>query len=66
LPVRIMCRQCKSVLYEDPELISPREILDKHDSKCPKCSSPLTFDPQSLMISVNTEERKGLLRLFQK
>ncbi len=66
MPVRITCHQCKSVLYENPELVSPSEILEKHDSKCPKCSTPLIFDPSGLVISVNMEERRGLLRLFQR
>jgi len=66
LPVRILCHQCKSVLYEDPELVSPREILDKYDSKCPKCSAPFAFDPTKLSISVSDNERRGLLKIFQK
>jgi hypothetical protein len=67
LPVRIMCHQCKSILYENPELVSPRDIIDKYDMKCPKCSTILTFDPNRLSISVsNNEERKGIFRIFQK
>jgi hypothetical protein len=67
LPVRIMCRQCKNVLYENPELVSPKDIIDKYDSKCPKCSGPLEFDATRFTISVNQgQERHGLLRIFQK
>jgi hypothetical protein len=67
LPVKIICQQCKAVLYENPELVSPRDIMDKFDSKCPKCSALLNFDPANLTISVSEpEERKGLLKIFQK
>ena len=67
MPVKIVCQQCKAVLYENPELVSPRDIIDKYDSKCPKCSAPLSFDPLKLTISVcENEEKKGLLRIFQK
>jgi hypothetical protein len=48
-------------------LASPRDIIDKYDSKCPKCSNPLSFDPSRLTISVtDSEDKKGLLRIFQK
>ena len=66
LPVRIICHQCKSIIYEDPELVSPKEIMEKHDQRCPKCSAPLNFDPAKLAISVNDNTKKGLLKLFQK
>ncbi|MGA2573469.1 MAG: hypothetical protein ABSF36_04600 [Candidatus Methanomethylicaceae archaeon] len=67
MPVRIICRQCKAVLYENPELVSPKDIIDKYDSKCPKCSAPLDFDATRLSISVSEgQERHGLLRIFQK
>jgi hypothetical protein len=66
LPVRIICHQCKSVIYEDPELVSPKEILEKNNQKCPKCSTVLAFDPSKLIISVNDTNKKGLLKLFQK
>ena len=67
LPVRIICHQCNSVLYENPELVSPKDIIDKYDSKCPKCTAPLTFDATKVSISVNEgQEKHGLLRIFQK
>ena len=66
MPVRIVCHQCKSIIYEDPELVSPKEILEKNDLKCPKCSAALTFDPSKLTISVNDNNKKGLLKIFQK
>ena len=66
MPVRIIRHQCKSVIYEDPELVSPKEILEKNEQKCPKCSTALVFDPTKLVISVNDNNKKGLLKLFQK
>jgi len=66
LAIKIICHQCKAVLYEDSELISPREILDKYDSKCPKCSAFLSFDPTKLSISVNERLQRGILKIFQK
>ena len=66
MPVRIVCHQCKAIIYEDPELVSPKEILEKNDLKCPKCSTQLTFDPANLTISVSDNNKKGLLKIFQK
>ncbi|MDI9643663.1 MAG: hypothetical protein QFX35_00405 [Candidatus Verstraetearchaeota archaeon] len=53
-------------MYEDPELVSPKEVLDKNNGRCPKCSSPLKFDQARLRISISEENKKGLFRLFQK
>ncbi len=47
-------------------MVSPKEILEKNDLRCPKCSATLTFDPSNLTISVNNNNKKGLLKLFQK
>lgn len=66
MAIKIICHQCKSVLYEDSELISPREILDKYDSKCPKCSAFLSFDPTKLNIYVNERAQRGIFKIFQK
>lgn len=66
LPVRLVCHQCKAVIYEDPELVSPKEVIEKSEGKCPKCSTPLTFDPSKLTITVGDPEKKGLLKIFQK
>jgi hypothetical protein len=55
------------MLYENPELVSPKDIMDKYDSKCPKCSAPLDFDATRLSISVSEgQERHGLFKIFQK
>lgn len=67
MPIKITCNHCKHVLYEDAELVSPKDIIDKYDSKCPKCSSVLTFDPSKLTISVSeADDGKGLLKIFKK
>lgn len=66
LPVRLVCHQCNAVIYEDPELVSPKEVIEKSEGKCPKCSAPLTFDPSKLTITINDTDKKGLLKIFQK
>lgn len=66
MPIRVLCHQCNAVLYEDPELVSPKEVLEKNNGRCPKCSSPLNFDQNKLKISISDENRKGLLKIFQK
>lgn len=66
MPVRLICHQCKTIIYEDPELTSPSEIIERNGSKCPRCSSTLKFDPSSLTISVRGASKKGLLKIFQK
>ncbi|MGQ9759532.1 MAG: hypothetical protein ACUVQ5_03045 [Candidatus Methanomethylicaceae archaeon] len=66
MTIKIICHHCKSILYEDIELISPREIVDKYDSRCPKCSAFLNFDPSKLKINVNERGQRGIFKLFQK
>lgn len=66
MPIRVLCHQCKAVLYEDPELVSPKEILEKNNGRCPKCSAPLSFDSNSLRISISDKNRRGFIKLFQK
>jgi len=66
LPVRLICHQCNYVLYEDQELVSPKEIIEKSGGKCPKCSMPLSFDPSKLNIAISDTDKKGLLKIFQK
>lgn len=60
--IRIICSNCKTVLYDGKELVSPREIIDKYDSICPKCSSFLTFDPSRMNISINDKPQRSLLK----
>lgn len=60
--LKIICNNCKTVLYDDDELISPREIIDKYDSICPKCSSVLSFDPSRVNISINEKPQRGILK----
>ncbi|MCS7097462.1 MAG: hypothetical protein NZ922_00540 [Candidatus Methanomethyliaceae archaeon] len=61
--IKIICNNCRAVLYDDEELISPREIIDKYDSSCPKCFTSLSFDPSKIFISINEKPQRGLFRI---
>jgi len=45
MPERVICQQCKTVLYEGSELKPPEEIIQSHDGKCPKCGRKLSLIP---------------------
>ncbi|MBC7120457.1 MAG: hypothetical protein H5T33_02570 [Candidatus Methanosuratus sp.] len=66
MPIRVLCHQCKAVLYEDLELVSPKEVLEKNNGRCPKCSATMSFDANSLRIYISDENKRGLMKIFQK
>ena len=47
---KIICYECKTVLYEDKELRPPIEIIKKYNGKCPQCGKKLVFDPNNVEI----------------
>jgi len=50
MPQRIVCRVCGTVLYDDFELESPVEIMQRHNGYCPKCHRKLNFDSDGIRI----------------
>ena len=54
MPQRVICQQCKTVLYEDRELKPPEEIIQGYDGKCPKCGRKLSLIPT--VVEVNAAE----------
>ncbi|MCC6012925.1 MAG: hypothetical protein LM593_00975 [Candidatus Verstraetearchaeota archaeon] len=64
MAIRIICSKCNTVLYEDIELISPQEIMEKYNYKCPKCSSSLNFDPSNIRITIANKSKRNLFKLF--
>jgi len=50
MPQRIVCRVCGTVLYDDFELESPVEIIQRHNGYCPKCHRKLNFDSDGIRI----------------
>ena len=45
MPQRVICHECRCVLYEGTELKPPDEILHQHEGKCPKCGKKLSLMP---------------------
>ncbi|HTY75543.1 MAG TPA: hypothetical protein VMD05_08260 [Candidatus Nanoarchaeia archaeon] len=50
MPQRVLCHECKHVLYEGPELRPPDEIIHQYDGKCPKCSRKLSLLPLDVEV----------------
>ncbi|MCQ5336690.1 MAG: hypothetical protein NO475_00640 [Candidatus Methanomethylicia archaeon] len=64
MTIRIICSKCNTTLYEDTELISPQEVMEKYDYKCPNCSSLLNFDPSNIRISIADKSKRNIFKLF--
>jgi RNase P subunit RPR2 len=45
MPERVICQQCKTVLYEGDELKPPEEIIQSLNGRCPKCDRKLSIIP---------------------
>ena len=43
MPQRVLCYNCKQILYEGVELKLTDEIISQYGGKCPKCNRKL-FD----------------------
>ena len=50
MPQKIVCQECGTTLYDDFELESPIEIIQRYNGYCPKCNRKLNFDPNSVKI----------------
>ena len=50
MPQRVLCHECKHVLYEGPELRPPDEIIHQYDGKCPQCSRKLSLLPLDVEV----------------
>jgi DNA-directed RNA polymerase subunit RPC12/RpoP len=45
MPQRVICHECKHILYEGPDLKPPDEVIQKNEGKCPKCGRKLSLMP---------------------
>jgi rubredoxin len=50
MPQKIVCQECGATLYDDFELESPVEIMQRYNGYCPKCNKKLDFDPDDVKI----------------
>jgi DNA-directed RNA polymerase subunit RPC12/RpoP len=50
MPQRVICLQCKRVLYEGGELKPPEEIIQSLNGKCPKCGRKLSLIPTTVEV----------------
>ena len=50
LPQRIRCEKCGAILYEDTEVKTPYEIVQRYDGRCPKCGRRLSSIPINVEI----------------
>ena len=50
MPQQVNCHECGAILYQGEELKSPEEILQMHDSKCPKCGKKIGLTPQNVEV----------------
>jgi len=50
MPQRMLCSECKEVLYEGDLLKSPQDIIKKFEGKCPECSKDLTFVTDAVVV----------------
>jgi len=46
----VKCAGCDEVLYSGPEIIEPREVIERFDGKCPACRRKLSLHPESYEI----------------
>jgi len=50
MPQRVICEQCKTILYEGDELKPPEEIIQSHNGRCPKCGRKLSLIPTTVEV----------------
>jgi DNA-directed RNA polymerase subunit RPC12/RpoP len=50
MPQRVVCHDCKQVLYEGVELRPPDEIIQQYGGKCPKCGRKLSLLPLDVEV----------------
>jgi len=50
MPQKIVCQECGATLYDDFELESPTEIMQRYNGYCPKCNKKLNFDSNNVKI----------------
>jgi hypothetical protein len=50
MPQRVICHECKHVLYEGAELKPPDEIIAQTGGKCPKCNRKLSLLPLDVEV----------------
>jgi hypothetical protein len=50
MPQRVICHECKHILYEGSELKPPDEVIQQHGGKCPKCSRKLSLMPLDVEV----------------
>ncbi len=43
-PLCVLCEDCSALLYEGTKLISPQEIIERYNGRCPECNKRLQPD----------------------
>jgi predicted nucleotide-binding protein len=56
MPQRVLCYNCKQILYEGVKLKLSDEIISQYSGKCPKCKRKLVSFPKD--VEVKPSERK--------
>ena len=51
MPELVSCKNCRNILYESSELISPSEVLKRYGDHCPACNRKLEFNPSLVQIT---------------
>jgi len=51
MPQKVVCSECGTVLYEGDILKSPRDILKKHNGRCPECDKKLNFSSDKVNVT---------------
>ncbi|MEM1570158.1 MAG: hypothetical protein QXM89_04665 [Candidatus Bathyarchaeia archaeon] len=50
MPQKVVCSNCKHMLYCGDELVNPEEILSKYNRICPNCNKPLKLSPERVEV----------------
>lgn len=50
MPQRILCANCKEVLYDGELLKSPQDVIKKYEGRCPKCKKELSFSTDGVLV----------------
>jgi len=50
MPQKIVCSNCKFVLYYGDDLIYPEDVLKKYGYRCPQCGKSLKLDPEKIEV----------------
>jgi len=54
MPQKIICNNCKKILYEEPELKFPQEVIQELNGSCPHCGKKLMFSSERVEISLKS------------